>query len=392
MITFKPIIIFGNRRKDGTWAVYIRVTFKGATRRVATPLVCTSADLTRSGRIKAGAVLDQAEEIVRPMRKAVAGLSPFDLGGMDVDGVLGVIRSRLQRDSFSLDFFTWADAYITNKTEATRYVYDVALNAFARFLGGRHMDINTITKGTLLDFSEWVGKPNTARRHLALLSHLFGAAKERYNDEDEGVLLIPRSPFGGVRIKPEGVPKGQPALPVGTIQKMIDARPEHPKQRFALDVFLLSFCLMGVNLADLWKALPVAGDLWTFQRSKVQSRTGMIVKAKIWPEVLPYLGRLQGEGEWWLNTLHRYDTRKQCGRVIYMQLHRWCEAEGLEPFSLGAARHTWATLARSLGTDKSVVDDALGHKGSFVLADIYAEKAWNLCWDACRKVLDLFHW
>ena len=29
VVTFKPVIIQGNRRKDGTWTVYIRVTFKG---------------------------------------------------------------------------------------------------------------------------------------------------------------------------------------------------------------------------------------------------------------------------------------------------------------------------------------------------------------------------
>lgn len=35
MITFKPIVIPGNRRKDGTYPVKIRVTFKGKSRRLA---------------------------------------------------------------------------------------------------------------------------------------------------------------------------------------------------------------------------------------------------------------------------------------------------------------------------------------------------------------------
>ena len=149
MLTFKPIIVFGNKRKDGTWAVYVRVTFKGVSRRVSTPLVCTSADLTRSGRIKSGEVLDRADEIVRQMRKAAGTIAPFDLEGMDVDGILSRIRSRLAGDGFVLDFFAWADVFIQTKTPMTQDVYRTALNAFSRYLGKRSVDINGISRAML---------------------------------------------------------------------------------------------------------------------------------------------------------------------------------------------------------------------------------------------------
>ena len=35
IVTFKPIVI--NKRKDGTWPVKIRVTFKGVSRRLPPP-------------------------------------------------------------------------------------------------------------------------------------------------------------------------------------------------------------------------------------------------------------------------------------------------------------------------------------------------------------------
>lgn len=59
MITYKPIIIQGGRRRDGTYPVKIRVTFKGVVRRLPTTLVCTDSDITRSGRIKSAAVLER---------------------------------------------------------------------------------------------------------------------------------------------------------------------------------------------------------------------------------------------------------------------------------------------------------------------------------------------
>ena len=392
MLTFKPIIVFGNKRKDGTWAVYVRVTFKGVSRRVSTPLACTSADLTRSGRIKSGEVLDRADEIVRQLRKAAGTIAPFDLEGMDVDGILSRIRSRLAGDGFVLDFFAWADVFIQTKTPMTQDVYRTALNAFSRYLGKRSVDINGISRAMVVGFVESLDGELKASRYVSHLGHIYRKAKERYNDEDSGAIVIPRDPFGSARVRIVHIPQGQPALPVHVIQKMINAKPEKEGERFALDVFLLSFILMGVNLADLWEARPFSDDVWTFKRKKVWSRSGMIVKAKIWPEALPFIERLRGSGEWWLNGLRCCVGKRECCGKINRHLRGWCEAEGLEPFTMYAARHSWATLARSLGADKSVVDDALGHRGDYKIADIYAEKAWGLCWDACRRVLDLFVW
>ena len=47
MITLKAIVIPNNRRKDGTYPVKIRVTYKGVSRRLATAMVCKPTDLTR---------------------------------------------------------------------------------------------------------------------------------------------------------------------------------------------------------------------------------------------------------------------------------------------------------------------------------------------------------
>jgi integrase len=77
---------------------------------------------------------------------------------------------------------------------------------------------------------------------------------------------------------------------------------------------------------------------------------------------------------------------------VNKHLKRWCEANDIEPFTFYAARHTWASLARKQGVDKSTIDDCLGHKGTFQVTDIYAERAWGLMQEANRKVLDLFTW
>jgi len=122
MITYKPIIIQGGRRKDGTWPVKVRVTFKGKCRRIPTTLVCYDSDLTRSGRIKNATILQRAGELIATMRTATEGLSPFTLEAWSVDDVVAHIRETLTARTFRLDFFAFADEYVQCKKGRTRNV------------------------------------------------------------------------------------------------------------------------------------------------------------------------------------------------------------------------------------------------------------------------------
>ena len=105
-ITFKPICIASNRRRDGTYPVRIRVTFKGVSRRLATNLVAVPADLTRSLHIKNPNILNKAQALIRQMQATTADLSPFTTDTWDVDRVVRHIRSTLYAENFRLDFFS----------------------------------------------------------------------------------------------------------------------------------------------------------------------------------------------------------------------------------------------------------------------------------------------
>ena len=400
MITFKAIIIPGNKRKDGTYPVNIRVTFKGKVRRLATTLVCTPGDLTRIAR----------------MRDAVKDLSPFDLESQDVDWVVRHIKDSLSQEEFHLDFFEWSDKYILTKTETTRRAYSCALNTLERFLGRRSLDINDISRSLLLDFMEKVDNAKKMRynaktgqveesgvdkiphgastRHLAKLEHLFNAAKEKYNDEDSGRILIPRSPFSKIA-KVYPVSNGQGNLGQELMQRIISSQVDNGVMRTALDLFIVSFGLMGANMADLYYAKPVRRE-WVYNRQKTASRRADKAEMRV---PLPgdlrcYLERLEGaKGGWWLNRLHEFASSKDFATArVNRCLRKWCEDNDVEVFTFYAARHTWASLARKEGVDKATIDDALGHKGSFQIADIYAEKAWDLIQEANEKVLALFEW
>ena len=415
MITFKAIIIPGNKRKDGTYPVNIRVTFKGKVRRLATTLVCTPGDLTRTLKIKNATILNKSDALIARMRDAVKDISPFDLETQDVDWVVRHIKDSLSQEDFHLDFFEWADKFVLTKAETTRRAYTCALNTFERFLGKRSIDINDISRSLLLEFMDKVDgekkmhynvktgqveeskadkiPKGASTRHLAKLEHLFNAAKEKYNDEDAGRILIPRSPFSKIT-KVFPVSNGQSNLGQELMQRIISCQVDNEVMRTALDLFIVSFGLMGANMADLYYAKPVQEE-WVYNRQKTSSRRAdrAEMRVAIPNQLKPYLERLKGKGGWWLNRLHEFASSKDFATArVNRCLKKWCEDNEVEVFTFYAARHTWASLARKEGVDKSTIDDALGHKGSFQVADIYAEKAWGLIREANRKVLELFTW
>lgn len=418
MITFKAIVIPGNKRRDGTYVVYIRITFKGVCRRLATTLTCSPADLTRTHKIKSADILNRTDALIGRMRDAVKDISPFDLESRDVDWVMARIRTNLSRVDFHLDFFQWGESYISQMKTVTRRGYGWALNALERFLGKRELDINDISRTMILSLMEFLEKepwmhytPSSGRltatahkkksakgsatRVIDKLENIFNAAKEKYNDEDSDVILIPKSPFSKLpKVHPAS--EGQGNIGRELMQRIISAEESREPVRTALDLFIVSFGLMGANVADLYEAKPFKG-MWVYNRSKTKDRRAdkALMKVEIPPQLAPYIERLRENGtEWWLGGLRAYAPNKDTATArANRNLRKWCEENGVAVFTMYAARHTWASLCRKdCKVDKSTVDDCLCHKGSFSLTDIYAEKAWDLMQEANQKVLALFEW
>ena len=387
MITYKPIIIPGGRRKDGIWPVKIRVTFKGVSRRIPTTLACTDADLTRSGKIKNAAILERAGELIARMREATADLSPFTLEAWSVDEVVAHIRAALSADSFRLDFFAYGRELIAGKIPHTRAYYQTALNALADYLGRDTLDINSITRGMLVSFAESVGETKAAR-HLAKLAFIHRSARDQFNDEDAGAIRIPRQPFQNLpKVRPQG--KGQKALQPQELQALIDCTPANEWEALALSAFLLSFCTMGANLADLYAEKGPISGVWCYKRRK----TGVYNEVAVNARIAGLAGQLQdGPAGWWLPALHRYGTADTATHNINKWLTQIAARLGLPSFRFYAARKTWATTARRLGIEKATIDDALAHAGDYRMADIYAEKNWTLTAAANERVQAEFSW
>ena len=74
MVTLKACIIMKDMRKDGTWRVVIRLTYKRKSRMIPTSMYVSKEDITASGNIKNQQVIDECERIIRTYQKRIREL------------------------------------------------------------------------------------------------------------------------------------------------------------------------------------------------------------------------------------------------------------------------------------------------------------------------------
>lgn len=415
---FRPAVYAHHRRKDGSYNVKICVFFNGKERRIPTTIYCTKEHLTRTYHIKSQDIINKANALIERMHSAISDISLYDLEDKDVDWLVARIKSKLTAQTFRLNFFEFADEYTADMNDGTRRTYASAVNAFERYLKKREIDINDITKKVLLGFIEYCEKEPkmSINRHLGQckrtkvqkkkglastiyiykLSTIFKAAKKKYNDADEDMILIPRSPFDSLDLTiPDS--NGEKPLPMEVVQKMIrEAGEQEGGRRYALDCLVVSFALMGMNLVDMYEARPPKDGILTYNRRKTRGRRadGAEMRVLVPAQITPFLERLGAgtDAELWLPAMRATSQdHKIATSRVNRNIRRWCEGHEIEPFTTYALRKTWATLARRF-EDKAIVDEAISHTGGSRLLDIYAEKPWERYHELNKKVLALFDW
>ena len=416
-ITFRPVIARRQQHGDGSYNVKIRVTYKRSSRFLSTTITAPSKDVDKTGALK-GESLARGWALIKKFQGYLNDLDFFLAESMTVDEVVAYLRKKGTNRRFRLDFFEFAgQEVLPAMTPGTAAAYQTALNSFSRYLNSSRLDINDITKTMLMDFARHVDaepkiikdkngprESTVAKRkgyssalYLGKLRVIYKAAAKRYNDSDSDILLIPRNPFADLNMTAKG-DVAHIAQEPEVIQKLIDySGPCRPNTRRAIDAYLISFALMGINTKDLFECAPAKKGVIVYYRAKTRKRRRD--KAEHHVKIDPRIQRLiekykDPTGKRQFNFYLNYKSEMAMNKAIRYSLHSLAKQLGVEPFSINAARHTWATIARSkrCGIDKATVDDCLVHMGDHKLADVYAEKDWQIFWDVNEKVLNIFNW
>ena len=395
MITVKACIYRHHRRQDGTYPVKLRITLGGVSRHLPTTSIARPEQLTRSLKPKDPELVAALDELCASIRRSVAKISPFALESMTVDDAVAFIKAD-QQAAAGVDFWPFAEEYVTMKNKHTRRNYVYALESLHKFAGSGRLDCRRITRPFLQKWVDTIGGAAACRSYVTHVGAIFTAARLRYNDEAAGVWAIPQDPFKGLKL-PRYVAHGQKAQSIETIQQLIDATDGTLAERRAIDIFLLSLCTQGTNLVDLYYMKPPQDGLLHYQRQKVTDRRldGAHMVIRLEPCAVALASRwLSGKGSRWLRLSEIFSNSDNAIAGINRPLANWLEKHQLPRFTYYAARKTWATLARSarIRADKDLVDEALAHVGDHPLVDVYAERDPSLQWEINAKVLALFDW
>ena len=403
MLTIKAEIKKSELKVDGTYNVKIRFTLDRKIKRLSTNLFITSKDLTKSLKFKEDTSIKRAiDRLVLYYREQCFKLQ-LDQNHYSLDEIIEFLNGEQEKQQ-TIDFIKFSREWIASATIKGAPNYTTAINALVRFVGKEELDINLITLDFLESFKTFLNKEREIRtkrlmqqgkripsnRSLSLylisIKKLFNEAKKKYNKKEKNLILIPNSPFMELEIPKQEATRKR-AISADIIKKLWKLPYKDMKKGYkstchynlAKDCFILSFCLMGINSADLYNATEMEGNTIVYNRTKTKDRRldKAQMKVDIPKLVLPLVEKYKDKtGKRLFNFYQYYADEKGFNKAINYGLKEIGTILEIDDLEYYAARHSWATIAlNKVGIDKYIVHAALNHiDDAMKVTDIYIER------------------
>jgi len=403
MLTIKAEIKRSELKVDGTYNVKIRFTLDRKVKRLSTNLFVTQQDLTKSLKFKEDtSIKREIDRLVLYYREQCLKLQ-LDQNHYSLDEIIEFLNGEQEKQQ-TIDFIKFSREWIASATIKGVPNYTTAINALLRFVGKEELDINLITLEFLEQFKAFLigerdartkklmqqGKRVTSNRTLSLylvsIKKLFSEAKRKFNKKDKNLILIPNSPFEDFKIPKQEATRKR-AIPADIIKKVWKLPYKDMKKGYkstcrynlAKDCFILSFCLMGINSADLYNATEMKGNTIVYNRTKTKARRldGAKMMVDIPKIVQPLIDKYKDSTGKRLFNFHQfYGDEKTFNKAINSGLKEIGSILEVDDLEYYAARHSWATIAlNKVGIDKYIVHAALNHiDDSMKVTDIYIER------------------
>ena len=403
MLTIKAEIKRSALKVDGTYNVKIRFTLDRKVKRLSTNLFVTQQDLTKSLKFKEDtSIKREIDRLVLYYREQCLKLQ-LDQNHYSLDEIIEFLNGEQEKQQ-TIDFIKFSREWIASTTIKGAPNYTTAINALVRFVGKEELDINLITLDFLEQFKAFLigerdartkklmqqGKRVTSNRTLSLylvsIKKLFNEAKRKFNKKDKNLILIPNSPFEDFKIPKQEATRKR-AIPADIIKKVWKLPYKDMKKGYkstcrynlAKDCFILSFCLIGINSADLYNATKMRGNTIIYNRTKTKARRldGAKMMVDIPKIVQPLIDKYKDStGKRLFNFYQYYGDEKTFNKAINSGLKEIGSILEVDDLEYYAARHSWATIAlNKVGIDKYIVHAALNHiDDSMKVTDIYIER------------------
>lgn len=288
----------------------------------------------------------------------------------------------------------------SRQAERTREIYKGTIKRIIDYDSkARSLTFEDINKEWLDGFDRFLMESSPAKNarniHLRNIRAVFNDAIDNN--------ITQAYPFRKFKIRPEATKKR--SLTLQQLRELWNY-PVEPWQQRYLDMFKLSFYLIGINVTDLCLLYEILPDGHLLYR---RAKTKKMYNIKVEPEALEIINKYRGKG-YLLNLMDgvnkprnfmmKFDRAlKKIGPVTYEENPKWklnskkhryhkvyhSAFPGLTSYW---ARHTWATMASEIDIPNETISAALGHSITNKTTAIYIDYNMSKVDSANRKVID----
>lgn len=404
-MNIKYIVRKRKKDKKGNVTVWWRLYNKYKTKLIFTGVVLPPKDVVK-GRIENKTIVQLLDQKLDELREKA---NPIIIQQPDIlpEELWRKIKNMKTPDD--IDFFeffhgVWLQRYGRNLSEIRRKEMKATVNTFARLMDIKQLTVKNINdriRHILEHFAEKLiekGYKTAKYDYVLNMKQLIKEMARYYNDPDE---IVKTWQLDYVKA-PEREEGGAKPLSVQQIKSIFamrfdnEIRTRRRKLVLARNVFLLSFCLMGTNLVDLYDCKIVAEDRICYNRSKVKKarRDHAYIEVDV-PAQLKEIFDLYRDPTRERAFIFYKCKKEKFMRDINRSLKFIGKKIGVDNLIYYAARKSMATIARNnVRIDYNTINDMLLHsKSNQKLNDIYMgpDEQFREINEANKKLMD-FMW
>ena len=388
MALLNAVVLQSKEVKGGKNKVRISVAHNGETRYIVTDIILNSSKEFKNG----GVVKRPDATILNVKIRGILQRYQSALDELDyIDGLTCPELVYQLKNAGNYKHRTLKSIYEEYMEKAsikpgTAMVYRNIWKTLSKHLGEKLL-AEHVNHGTILGLAKYLHnrgiKMTTARNYLVFFMVLINYAKRC------GYVQFRVDPFVGYKL-PE-VEIRQSWISVDEIRTIRDFQTIKPKLQKCRDLFMLSYYLGGINMADLLDInFNEQTDVLHYVRKKTENRPKLnkFVEFRIPDEAKPIISKWKSSDGRLSVTKYQ---RKDCLHCFFdRNMKKLSELTGIKNLIYYSARKSFSQHAFDLGISTSVIDYILGHrvdKGGTSLYN-YISVTPEMATKAIRKVLD----
>lgn len=283
-------------------------------------------------------------------------------------------------------FSEYYEKCMNSKSESTKRIYEYTYGRIKAFTGDdfTRLKFQDITKSWLTMFENFLSQTSVKNSINISLRNIRSVFNDAIDEE-----ITSFYPFRRFPIRPVSTQKR--SLKLEELKKLFEQ-----EESEYIDMFKLSFYLIGINIIDLYNLESITSDgRIEYNRKK----TKRFYSIKVEPEAMNIIQKHKGS-KYLLNIKERSGNHRN-------YIHRINESlQHIGPYSRCGhggkkiykplfpnlttywARHTWATIAAELDIPKETIAAALGHSFGNPTTSIYIDFNRDKIDKANRRVID----